>query len=253
MIDIHCHLLPGVDDGAEDEQTAVAMCRLAAEHGTTDLVATPHANHRYEYSRERCEELRRRVQELAGPSPRIYLGCDFRLTYDNIEAALAEPGRFTINGGQYLLVEFSDQVIAAGTSGAFARLGEVGITPVITHPERNPLLRNHHGRLAVWVERGCLIQVTGQSLLGRFGNSAREAGIKLIGSGLAHIVASDGHDVEKRPPVLDDSLAFVVDRWGEELAQQLFVENPRAVVDGQAIAPPRPRLRRERKWWQVWK
>jgi protein-tyrosine phosphatase len=253
MIDIHCHLLPGVDDGAADEQTAVAMCRLAAEHGTTDLVATPHANHRYEFSPERNQELRRRLQEQVGPSPRLHLGCDFRLSYDNIQAALSEPARFAINGGQYLLVEFSDQVISQGTSAVFASLGEAGLTPIITHPERNPLLRDHRSRLAAWVHRGCLIQVTGHSLLGAFGSRARESAISLINAGLVHLVASDAHDLDKRPPVLTDSYAFVADRWGEELARQLFVDNPRAVIEGRLFAPPRPKVRRKKRWWEVWK
>ncbi len=253
MIDIHCHLLPGVDDGAADEETAVAMCRLAAAKGTTDVVATPHANHRYEFSPERNDELRRRLQELAGPLPRIHLGCDFRLSYDNIEAALANPTRFTVNGGQYLLVEFSDQVISQGTSEIFERMGQAGLTPIITHPERNPLLRQHLARLAVWVERGCLLQVTGQSLLGTFGSRARDAAFSMIDAGLVHVIASDGHDVSNRPPVLAESYAFVEDRWGQDIAQQLFVENPQAVLEGRLIAPPRPKVRRSKRWWEVWR
>src|SRR5215471_14064304 len=166
MIDIHCHLLPGVDDGPADEATAVAMCRLAAQFGTTDLVATPHANLRFAYSRERSEEKRQQLQAVVGAEPRLHLGCDFHLEYDNIEAALAQPSRFTINGNRYLLVEFSDLVISEGTSEVFARFRKAGITPIITHPERNPLLRDHHSRLAAWVRRGCLIQITGHSLLG---------------------------------------------------------------------------------------
>ena len=253
MIDIHCHLLPGVDDGAADEETALAMCRLAAAKGTTDIVATPHANHKFDFSAERNQELRRRLQEMAGPLPRIHLGCDFRLSYDNIEAALSDPSRFTINGGRHLLVEFSDQMISQGTSEVFARMGQAGLTPIITHPERNHLLRQHQSRLAVWVERGCLMQVTGQSLLGAFGSGARDAAISLIQAGLVHIIASDGHDVEKRPPVLAESHAFVVDRWGEEKARQLFLENPQAVIEGRLITPPRPKARRRRKWWEFWK
>jgi protein-tyrosine phosphatase len=253
MIDIHCHLLPGVDDGPAEESTSLAMCRLAAEHGTTDLVATPHANSRYTYSPERNQEMLQRLQEALGPAPRLHPGCDFRLTYDNITAALAEPKRFTIAGGPYLLVEFSDQVISKGTSEVFARLRELGVAPVITHPERNPVLREHHSRLAVWVQRGCLIQVTGQSLLGGFGERSRDAAIALLNARLVHVIASDGHDLEKRPPVLSDSFAFVVDRWGEETAQRLFVANPQAILEGRAVETGRPRLSRRKRWWQFWK
>jgi protein-tyrosine phosphatase len=255
MIDIHCHLLPGVDDGARDEATAIAMCRLAAESGTTDLVATPHANAKFEYSPQRNEDKRRRLQEAVGPAPRIHLGCDFHLSYENIEAALAAPSRFTINGHRYLLVEFSDQVISEGTSEVFARLRQAGITPIITHPERNPILRNHHSRLAAWVHRGCLIQVTAQSLTGGFGGKAKEAAVSLVNARLVHIIASDGHDVERRPPVLAASRAFVADRWGEGAARRLFVENPRAVLEGETIEVPAPKRRSkgDRKWWAFWR
>jgi len=254
MIDIHCHLLPGVDDGPPDQDTAVAMCRLAAKTGTTDLVATPHANPRYAYSPETNSVKLEQLRQIVGPEPRLHLGCDFHLSFDNIEAALAEPARFTINGGRYLLVEFSDQVISRGTSEVFTRMRRAGLTPIITHPERNSLLRDHHSRLGVWVHRGCLIQLTGHSLLGRFGGRARKAAISLMDAGLVHIIASDGHDLEKRPPVLNDSYAFVADRWGEEVARQLFCENSRSVLENRPITPPPPKLPgRRARWWVFWK
>jgi len=229
------------------------MCRLAAQKGTTDLVATPHANHRFQYSPETNQRKREELQQIVGPSPRIHSGCDFRLTYDNIEAALSNPAKFTINGGRYLLVEFSDQLISQGTSEAFARMRDAGMTPIITHPERNSLLRTHHSRLLVWVRRGCLIQVTGQSLLGHFGSRARDAAISMVNAGLVHIVASDGHDLEKRPPALADSFAFVSDRWGEPVARRLFLDHPRSVLQGQYIQPPEPRVGRRKEWWKFWR
>jgi protein-tyrosine phosphatase len=251
MIDIHCHVLPGVDDGPAEEATAIAMCRMAAEHGTTDLVATPHANSRYEYSLERNQERLARLQQAVGPAPRLHRGCDFRLSFENVEAALQDPSRFTIDGGPYLLVEFSDQVITPGASEVFARLREAGVTPVITHPERNPLLREQLGRLSTWAGRGCLIQVTGHALLGRFGQRARAAAIEMINAGLAHVIASDGHDLEQRPPVLSDSFHFVADRWGPEVARRLFRETPEAILAGRTIDTP-PRVRRRKTWWKFW-
>jgi protein-tyrosine phosphatase len=253
MIDIHCHILPGVDDGPPDEATAIAMCRLAAEHGTTDIVATPHANSNFNFSPETNQQKRARLQAAIGDAPRLHLGCDFHLSYENIEAAIAEPVRFTINQKAYLLVEFSEQVISQGTSDVFSRMRKAGLTPIITHPERNPLLRDHRSRLAVWVHRGCLIQITAQSLLGKFGSKAEAAAISLIDAKLAHIVASDGHDLNRRPPVLAESRAFVVDRWGEAVAQSLFVNNPQAALTGSAIEVPRPARRNRQKWWSFWR
>jgi protein-tyrosine phosphatase len=253
MVDIHCHLLPGVDDGPADEATAIAMARLAAANGTTDVVATPHANETFTFSPEINREKLRRLQEALGAQPRLHLGCDFHLTFDNVAAALAERTRFTINGGPYLLVEFSDRVISAGTSDVFARMHLGGLTPIITHPERNPLLRGQHQRLAVWVHRGCLIQITAGSLLGGFGAAARGEAIALVNRRLAHVVASDGHDLDRRSPVLHEARAFVTDRWGEQTARRLFVENPGAVIRGETIAVPPLKLHRKKQWWMFWK
>ena len=140
-----------------------------------------------------------------------------------------------------------------GTSAVFARMREAGLTPIITHPERNALLRDHRARLAAWVHRGCLIQITADSLLGRFGRHARSAAIGLVDANLAHIVASDGHDLKTRPPVLGASFDFVVDRWGEDIAQALFVDRPRAVVENTPIQTPPPKRRHWRKWWAFWR
>ncbi|SRR5579884_26523 len=253
MVDIHCHLLPGVDDGPADEATALAMCAMAAESGVTDVVATPHANATFAFYPQQNEEKRRRLQDAVGDRLRIHLGCDFHLSYENIEAALSSPGRFTINQKQYLLVEFSDQVIAQGTSEIFEKMRAAGLVPIITHPERNPLLRNHHARLAAWVRRGCLIQITADSVLGRFGRQAESAAISMLDANLAHIIASDGHDLKRRPPVLAECFQFVVDRWGEQKAHALFENAPRAVIEGNPVTVNRPRRRARKKWWAFWR
>src|SRR6202142_3401437 len=120
MIDIHSHVLPGLDDGARSLEQSIAMIRIAAETGTTDLVASPHANLEFHFDPERVEE---RLAELekAGGGVRLHRGCDFHLYFDNIHDALAHPTKYTINHKGYLLVEFPDLLIAKSTPEVFSQ------------------------------------------------------------------------------------------------------------------------------------
>jgi protein-tyrosine phosphatase len=253
MIDIHSHVLPGLDDGARTLEQAVEMLRIAARGGTTDIVASPHANTEFQFDPALVTEKIAELQAAAGPGVRIHRGCDFHLFFDNIQDALANPSRYTINGQSYLLVEFPDLLIARSTPEVFARLTAAGMIPIITHPERNFLLHTRIEQLSAWVDSGCLVQVTGQSFLGRFGAEARNVARQLMRRGLVHFVASDAHDDQDRTPRLDDAYADVAGRFGEEMAQALFVTNPQAVLLGEMLPEqPEPEPARERKWYKFW-
>ncbi|MBL8174773.1 MAG: hypothetical protein JNK48_08885 [Bryobacterales bacterium] len=230
------------------------MMRMAAESGTTDIVATPHADLTYRFQ---PELIRERVEELtaaAGGCPRIHEGCDFHLTYDNIQDAIANPGKYTIGHKSYLLVEFSDMLIFQNMSEIFGRMREAGIQPVITHPERNPLLQQRLAALERWVEEGCYIQVTAQSPLGRFGKTARAFSIELLRRNLVHFLASDAHDTKHRTPVLKDVYDWTAGEFGEGLARRLCVENPGAAIEGTPLAAVEKDIEvSSRKWYQIWR
>lgn len=253
MIDIHSHVLYGLDDGAQTVEQSVAMLKMAAACGTTDIVATPHADLQFpfrpELVAERLAELRAAVEGLI----RIHAGCDFHLQYDNIQDALKNPAKYTINGRGYLMVEFSDLVIFNNTEDIFERMRSVGIMPVVTHPERNPLLQQRADRLERWVASGIFLQVTAQSLLGRFGSTARRCAEDLMERGIVHFIASDAHDTENRPPRLDEAREHVTRKYGEAKAERLFHLNPAAVLTGDPL--PRPdesSPEAKRKWYQFW-
>ena len=251
MIDIHSHVLYGVDDGAPDLETSLAMLRIAAEAGTTELVATPHANLTFRYD---PELIRVRLAELAASSTvRLYSGCDFHLSYDNIQDAIEHPRKYTINQKSYLLVEFSDLLIFRNTAEIFGRLQDAGMIPVITHPERNGLLRQRIEPLESWVESGARVQVTAQSLTGDFGGRAREFSEALLDRRLVHFIASDAHDCEHRPPRLDAAYAWLVKRYGEAVARVLCIENPGAALKGEPVDAPEPAASEPRKWYQIWR
>ena len=141
MIDIHCHPLPGVDDGARSFEIAVGMCRMAAEHGTTHLVATPHSNYSYTFDADVNRQLVTELQQEIGEKPKLLLGCDFHLSYDNIQLCAQHSKDFTINQTSYLLVELPDQFIPDHISRVYYEIQVAGLKPIITHPERNALLQ----------------------------------------------------------------------------------------------------------------
>jgi protein-tyrosine phosphatase len=251
LVDIHSHILPGLDDGAKSPEVAVAMLRLAAESGTTDIVATPHANLQFTFDPELIERKITELQAAAGPLPRIHRGCDFHLTLENIQDALVHPGKYAINHKSYLLVEFSELLIPRTTQEIFDRFQNVGLTPIVTHPERNALLHARLDQMQSWVENGALIQVTAQSLLGGFGRSAKSIAVELMNRNLVHFIASDAHDTTHRPPVLREAYQQVARIWGESRAETLFVTAPQAVIAGEDMSfPDREPIQEKKKWWQ---
>lgn len=246
MIDIHSHILWGLDDGAPDRDISISMLKLAAESGTTDIVATPHANSEYTFAPPVIAE---RISDLQSvcPTPRIHRGCDFHLNYENIADALENPRKYTVNGKNFLLVEFADLQIPPTTATIFERFLRQDMTPIITHPERNPILSHKLDQLATWVQQGSLIQITAKSLEGLFGAAARDSAWKMMARGIVHFVASDGHDPEYRPPRLDLASELVTRKYGEDVTDMLFRSNPSVVIDGrdpwlvQAVEPVRKR------------
>ena len=161
-----------------------------------------------------------------GEGIRIVRGCDFHLMLDNIQDALAHPTRYTINAGPYLLMELSDMMIFPNTGQMWQELEDAGMRIILTHPERNPLLQDQMDRIEEWVAQGRYMQLTAQSLLGQFGPQAQRFAVSMLEKGLAHFVASDGHDLRGRPPRLDLAFDWVAARYGRELAQLLFVDAP---------------------------
>lgn len=237
MIDIHHHLLFGLDDGAKDIETSAAMVRMAAEDGITHIVCTPHANAHFRFdpamNRERLEQLQARLDG----NVTLGLGCDFHLSFENIEDARKNPTKYTINGKKYLLVEFADLSIPQQMTQVFYEFLLAGIQPIITHPERNATIQNSPQRLDEWLRTGCLVQVTASSMTGRFGRSAMSFAHRLLDENKIHFLATDAHNLESRPPRMKEAYEFVASRCGAETAERLCVANPRAAFYGEELVP----------------
>jgi protein-tyrosine phosphatase len=243
VIDIHCHILPEVDDGPKSWDVAVEMCRMAAADGITHTVATPHANDRYAYDRGHLSQLLDQLRDRVGNALQFSLGCDFHLSFENLERVLEQPHTYTIGETNYLLVELSNYSIPTQLPDCFRRLGDRGLTPILTHPERNPILQQTPQRVVEYADQGCLVQVTASSLTGFWGERPESVARWLLDHSAVHILASDAHDMRRRVPNLSDARTVAAQIVGEEYAGALVDGNPGAIVKGQPIPYcPRPVL-----------
>lgn len=255
MIDIHSHIVPGVDDGAQSFEQSVEMLEMAIAAGTKEIVATPHASPEFTFQPATVATEIARLREHFGERIRIHTGCDMHLSFDNVQDALANPAKYSINGRGYLLVEFSDLVIFKNSTEVLRSLVERGMTPVVTHPERNPLLRQRLELLREWIGLGCLMQVTADSLDGKWGQSAKKFAGTMLEADLVHFLASDAHDAVKRTPRLEEAFAAIADQYGEGRARRLLIENPGAAVAGDPLpeaSAEEPRAA-SRPWYAFWR
>ena len=244
MIDIHSHILPGLDDGSKSWEMTMEMCRLAIRDGITHIVATPHADDSYVYNPDRVRDLVTELDNKIGDRLGIGVGCDLHLSFENIEDAIAHPQRYTIASKQYLLVELSEYGIPPGISDSFRRLQATGIVPIITHPERNRILQQRPERVLEWVDAGCLVQVTASAITGLWGDIAGRVAMWLLENDAVHVLASDAHDDKYRKPILSEARDAVGRRFGADLAFELVRDNPEAILNGWSLPFPRSGQRR---------
>jgi len=235
MIDVHCHILPGIDDGPEAMDLSLEMAESAIADGITHVVATPHANDEYIFDFARVREVRDELQAKIGDRLALATGCDFHLSPENLEALRANAAPFCINQKDYLLVEFNEYSIPPAMDQTLHEIQLMGLRPVITHPERNGILRAQTDRLAKWVRLGCFVQVTAGSLTGSFGPGTQKDAWRWMLDGLVHFVASDAHNMRGRPLRLAAAFATVREQMGEPTAKAVFLENPKAAWEGRDL------------------
>jgi protein-tyrosine phosphatase len=238
MVDLHCHILPLIDDGPSSWDISAEMCRIAAQDNIRHIVATPHANDQYEYNRLKFEGLLASLQSKCPSSVEFSLGCDFHFSYENIEDAVLHPRRYTIGHSNYLLLEFNNFSLMPSILQGIFRLVGVGIAPIITHPERNPILLERPEKVLELLEHNCQVQVTASSFTGYWGARPQQMAEWLLKQDAIHIVASDAHDAVHRPPILSKAYDRVSQLANQDVAQALFIDNPNVIVSAGAASLP---------------
>lgn len=235
MVDIHCHILFGMDDGARTIEDSLAMAEDAIADGITHVVGTPHSSSDHTFDFTKVRAVRDELAERLGDRLWLATGCDFHLNPENLLAIRKNPNQFCVNQKDYLLVEFNEFSIPPSMDQTLHDLHLQGLRPIVTHPERNGILRTQHDRLRDWVQQGCFVQVTAGSLTGVFGPMAKERAWEWIGQGLVHFVSSDAHNLTRRPLKLKFAFDAVAGQFGEEKARALFSENPLAAFEGNPL------------------
>jgi protein-tyrosine phosphatase len=238
VIDLHCHVLPGIDDGPQTIEGSLALARAAAAAGTRVLVATPHVSWRYPNESatiaQRTSELNERLstEEIA---LEVRTGAEIAMTRAG-EIEPEELARLTIGGGPWVLLEPPFSPVITGLEGVVAELRGAGHRIVLAHPERCPAFHREPRTLETLLRGGALSSITAGSLIGRFGGQVRRFARRLMSEGMVHNVASDAHDSLKRPPGIDAELAQA--GFGE-LSEWLTRAVPEAILSGGEI-PRRP-------------
>ncbi len=239
MIDLHCHLLPGIDDGSQKLETSLEMARIAVDDGIQTIYCTPHI---YPGLYENTgPDIQRRVSQLQlilddkGIALALSYGADVHLVPE-VAAGLASGRIPTLGGSQYLLLEPSHNVRPPRFTESVFELIGAGYVPVITHPERLTWVTDHMNDFYSLARSGAWLQITGGALLGKFGRQVQKISERFVGDGWASVLASDAHTTNRRAPVLAEAERRAAQLVGAVEASRMVRERPQAVLDNAAAA-----------------
>ncbi len=248
MIDLHTHILPGLDDGAKTIEESVQMCWKSYRDGVRTIVATPHTlNGLYLNDRETILPKVQELNEAFNSEPRtpnaelkILPGSDVRLC-ENTLSHLDEGKLITVGDNKkYLFLEFSFQGAPHQAEEIIFQVMKRGIVPIITHPERNIELGQRPQRYYGMIRMGCLGQVTAMSLTGEFGTRIKQVAERLLRNRLIHLIASDAHSINGRTPILSEAVRMAGKMVGKEEARKMVTEYPQAILEGRRPNVPEP-------------
>ena len=243
MIDIHCHILPGIDDGARSIEDSLSMAQVAVEEGITHILATPHhQNGKYQnYKQDVIQRVNALQSELDQHhiNLTIFPGQEVRLHGEIIEGIQADEILFADESNRYLLIEFPTMSIPHYAEPLFFQLMQQGVTPVIVHPERNQEIIDNPNRLIDFVDKGVLTQLTASSYVGVFGKDIATLSHKLIEANLVHFLASDAHNTRGRSFHMKEAFEKLEKEFGAEKAEW-FKQNSKNLVNGDYISIQNP-------------
>ncbi|PLR76035.1 tyrosine protein phosphatase [Bacillus sp. V3-13] len=251
MIDIHCHILPGIDDGARTMDESVAMAKLASREGIRTIIATPHhQNGKYNNTKEdiliKVAELNQALKDAFVPV-QILPGQETRIYGEILEDYQKEEILTLNNGNQYLFIEFPSAHVPRYTERLLYDIQMKGLVPIIVHPERNQEIIERPELLYQLVKKGALTQITAASVAGHFGKNIKKFSLQLIDANLTHFVSSDAHNVSTRSFKMEEALDLIEKRYGVDMIYY-FIENAELLVEGQAVYKEVPERIKKKKF-----
>ncbi|MGQ5708306.1 tyrosine-protein phosphatase [Lactobacillus sp. PSON] len=252
LVDIHCHMLPGIDDGSKDWPTSIKLAKEAVADGVTHAVVTPHTlNGKYLNHKKDIISLTRQYQEMldeANIPLTVFAGQEVRLSGDLIDAIEKDDILFCDEEGTYMLLEFPSEDVPTYAKDTIFKLQGYGITPVIVHPERNNRILKEPEVLQTLIEQGCLVQITASSYTGLFGSKVEDLSRKLIEAGQGCTFASDAHDLPRRQYQLSEAYKKMAKEFSPELAES-WKENSRKIINGENVQMDWRPLKKKKKFW----
>lgn len=255
MIDIHTHILPGVDDGAEDIYDSIEMAAMAYENGTTVIVATPHCNipgmYANYFGKEYCHVFQKTKEILKREVPQITLLAGMEVfTTEEVPRLLTEGKIFPINRTRYILMEFDFGEDPDFADEILRQVKEVRAIPVIAHAERYEFIQDDPEIAYQWTKKGYEIQINKGSFMGRFGQRAQRAAYELLNHNLVTAVASDAHSPIQRTTCMADAYDYLSEEYPEEYLDVLFDKNPQNICNGLKPVKMRRIPFNERYYWE---
>lgn len=250
MIDIHCHILPNVDDGSESLEESIEMAKIAESEGITKIVNTSHCHFDFKYKKgnELKLELEKFNQVLKEENINIevLLGNELYYTSDLIER-FNELDFFSMNNSKYILMEFSPINFPKNIEDVIYEIKIRGYIPIIAHAERYKQVQEDVNIVLDCIKEGALIQVNASSILGKNGEKAEDTSKKLLDNNMVHFVATDAHSSNRRRPLIKDSYNYILKNYGKEVSEKLFIENPTAVIENRDISILNPTKYEEKR------
>ncbi len=252
MIDLHCHILPGIDDGAKNWDESLKMARLAVSEGITHILATPHhMNRSWINPKQVAESLTSELQDRLDAENiplTIFPGQEVRLHGEIIKNMNNNEICFIDEGNQYVLIEFPTAEVPAYADRLFYEMQTNQMTPIIVHPERNYAILKDPNILYDFVSKGVLTQVTAASYIGKFGKEIEKVSHRLIDHNLAHFIASDAHNNTNRLFHMKEAIEKLEKDFGQDKVQQ-FDQTTRNLVNGDPVHVPEPLIIKQKRFF----
>lgn len=238
MIDIHCHIVPNIDDGAKSLDDALEMAKIAYNEGIRKIINTSHYHPSFNYIKGK--ELLNRVKEfnnilkLNNIDIEIFIGNELYYSEDIIEI-IEQKEFYSLNNSRYLLIEFSPLNFPKNILDIIYEIKIRGYIPILAHVERYKAIHENINLIYECINEGALIQVNSSSIIGKNGNEIKKVSNILLDNNMIHFVATDAHSSIRRRPIVKETYNYIVKKYGEKRAQTLFIQNPSKVINNEEL------------------